>query len=85
MSFTYTVSHAIQARNADSFAIESLGIPSLVLMENAARAVSQKVEALHPGLVDILCGPGNNGADGLAIARILAGQNAREGQHDNHA
>ncbi len=75
MSFTYTVSHAIQARNADSFAIESLGIPSLVLMENAARAVSQKVEALHPGLVDILCGPGNNGADGLAIARILAGQN----------
>ncbi len=61
-------------REVDRAAIEELGIPSLVLMENAAIGV---VEALcqaygEADSVAIFCGPGNNGGDGLAIARHLA-------------
>lgn len=69
---TFRVCTALQARMADKAAIETLGIPSLVLMENAARAASEIIFDLHPESVQILCGPGNNGADGLAIGRILA-------------
>src|SRR5947209_2590693 len=48
-------------------------MPSLVLMENAARG---SVDAMKEWLDDasdivVLCGPGNNGGDGLAIARLL--------------
>src|SRR5947209_3535328 len=61
-------------REVDRAAIEELGIPSLVLMENAAIGV---VEALcqaygEADSVAIFCGPGNNGGDGLAVARHLA-------------
>jgi NAD(P)H-hydrate epimerase len=61
-------------REVDRTAIEELGIPSLVLMENAAIGV---VEALchaygEADSVAIFCGPGNNGGDGLAVARHLA-------------
>jgi ADP-dependent NAD(P)H-hydrate dehydratase / NAD(P)H-hydrate epimerase len=61
-------------REVDRAAIEELGIPSLVLMENAAIGV---VEALGKAFAEaesaaVFCGPGNNGGDGLAIARHLA-------------
>lgn len=61
-------------RAVDQAAIEEIGIPSLVLMENAAIGV---VDALAEGFpearsVTVLCGPGNNGGDGLAVARHLA-------------
>jgi NAD(P)H-hydrate epimerase len=61
-------------REVDRAAIEDLGIPSLVLMENAAIGV---VEAIGEAFADagsaaIFCGPGNNGGDGLAIARHLS-------------
>jgi hydroxyethylthiazole kinase-like uncharacterized protein yjeF len=61
-------------REVDRAAIEDLGIPSLVLMENAAIGV---VEALGQAFGDaesaaVFCGPGNNGGDGLAVARHLA-------------
>lgn len=61
-------------REVDRAAIEDLGIPSLVLMENAAIGV---VEALGKAFgeaesVAIFCGPGNNGGDGLAVARHLS-------------
>src|SRR3954447_18679550 len=61
-------------REVERAAIEELGIPSLVLMENAAIGV---VEALcqaygEADSVALFCGPGNNGGDGLAAARHLA-------------
>ncbi len=60
-------------READRHTIEDLGVPGIVLMENAATGV---VDALRDGFPDarrvlVLCGPGNNGGDGLAAARHL--------------
>lgn len=63
-----------QVREADSFAVNTLGIPSVVLMENAARSlyaaitesVDQEIENKNVGIV---CGKGNNGGDGFALAR----------------
>lgn len=60
---------------ADAHAIEVLGIPGVALMENASRHVAAAVaERVEPGApVLVLCGGGNNGGDGLAAARHLAG------------
>ncbi|MGC4032768.1 MAG: NAD(P)H-hydrate epimerase [Tepidisphaeraceae bacterium] len=62
-----------QSREVDRIAIEEFGIPGIVLMENAARsAVDAMVDLLTPGkLVGIVCGGGNNGGDGFAVARHL--------------
>lgn len=57
--------------------MDTLGMASAVLMERAALTVSRAVQAQHPGgdvRVVCLCGPGNNGADGLAVARQLVGR-----------
>jgi len=63
-----------EARAFDRWARLDLGIPSLVLMENAALAVADALAERWPAArrVTLLCGPGNNGADGLAVARQLA-------------
>ena len=65
-----------QIRDLDVLAIEHVGIPGIVLMENAGRACAELVYAalLNPARarVVILCGPGNNGGDGFVIARHLA-------------
>lgn len=60
-------------REVDRTAIEEVGLPSLVLMENAALGLVEAVAELFPDAVDVavLCGPGNNGGDGLALARHL--------------
>lgn len=63
---------AQQVRDADSYAINSLGIPSIVLMENASRSIydiilSHMEQPYHT--IGIVCGKGNNGGDGLAVAR----------------
>ena len=65
-----------QVRAVDRMAIESYGIPGIVLMENAARAVAASVEQLRVKVDTIrkcliFCGKGNNGGDGLAAARHL--------------
>ncbi len=53
--------------------IEELGMPAAVLMENAARGVVQSLRRRWPtARVSVVAGPGNNGADGLATARLLA-------------
>ncbi|HWN45175.1 MAG TPA: NAD(P)H-hydrate dehydratase [Thermoanaerobaculia bacterium] len=61
-------------REVDRSAIEELGIPSLVLMENAAIGVVDAIGEIYEEAESaaIFCGPGNNGGDGLAIARHLA-------------
>jgi NAD(P)H-hydrate epimerase len=61
-----------QARELDRWAIEDLGVPSIVLMENAGRGCAELL--LHLGIhgrVIVCCGKGNNGGDGLVIARHL--------------
>jgi NAD(P)H-hydrate epimerase len=62
-----------QSRELDRRAIEELGIPGLVLMENAGRGCVDVLEriGIH-GPVVILCGKGNNAGDGFVIARHLA-------------
>lgn len=58
-----------QMKIAESYMIDDLGLPSLVLMEKAAEKVAKLCEN-HP-TVCVLCGCGNNGGDGIAVARIL--------------
>jgi NAD(P)H-hydrate epimerase len=66
-------------RRADKRAIEELSIASLVLMENASRGACDLLASLLGTLeakrVAVLCGKGNNGGDGLALARhaLIAG------------
>ncbi len=60
-------------RRIDTAAVEELGIAGLILMENAAHGASEVLKCCHPeGKIIILSGPGNNGGDGLAMARLLA-------------
>ena len=70
------VLNTAQMREADRRTIEDIGIPSLVLMENAGRQVVSAIESRFENFehlrVSVLCGPGNNGGDGFVVARVLA-------------
>lgn len=59
-----------EARQIDRDAVDRLGMPSILLMENASRAVAEQARRMGDRYV-VLCGPGNNGGDGLAAARHL--------------
>lgn len=63
----------IQMKTIDKVSIEEYGIPSLVLMERAALAVATRIkENIHEkDKILVMCTSGNNGGDGLAVARIL--------------
>lgn len=72
---------AEQMREVDRLTAEKYGIPSILLMENAAHATARIVTEKLGGSVKgksflILCGKGNNGGDGAALARILWMQGA---------
>jgi len=76
--------HPISVRQAqafDKYAQEKLGIPSIVLMENAGRSVAEeanKVVGWLGGLVvSVVCGTGNNGGDGFVAARHLLNAGAK--------
>ena len=63
-----------QVREVDRLAIERYGIPGIVLMENAARGLAENAADMlddGPNRALIICGPGNNGGDGYALARHL--------------
>lgn len=66
---------AAQMREADRLTTERFGVPSLQLMENAGAGVAAFLAAQFPDLerrrIVILCGKGNNGGDGLVVARLL--------------
>lgn len=83
MNMKYLVT-AEEMRRYDTNTIERLGIPAMVLMERAALAAAEAVEAHCRGLAEnqdrtvlILAGVGNNGGDGLALARLLCDSRAK--------
>ena len=57
----------------ERYTIENIGIPSIVLMERAALSVRDEIMSVkgRDDKVLVVCGVGNNGADGLAVARLL--------------
>jgi len=65
-----------QMRSLDRAAIEDYGIPGVVLMENAGRAVAEAAAQMldDSGRVVVVCGRGNNGGDGFVAARHLSNQ-----------
>jgi len=67
---------ATEMRNSEKIAIEKFGIPSLLLMENAASgfvsALETETGSVSNKNIHIFCGKGNNGGDGFAIARLLS-------------
>ena len=70
------VATAEQMRQIDLSAQVDYQIPGVLLMERAAWAVLEEIQQLTGGLagkhIFIFCGKGNNGGDGLALARLLA-------------
>ena len=67
-----------QLREVDRLSSEKYGIPNLLLMENAGMRVTEVLEDRFKDLdeltIAILCGKGNNGGDGLVVARQLIQQ-----------
>ncbi len=68
---------ARQMRALDQQATARFGIPALLLMENAGRAVADEVMTWRPRRVLVICGGGNNGGDGFVAARQLTTRGVR--------
>jgi len=63
---------AAEMRAADAWAIDTQGVPSLDLMERAGEGLARvATEAARAGPVRVVVGKGNNGGDGLVVARLL--------------
>lgn len=71
--------NGVWMQKADSHTIQEIGVPSVVLMEHAAEQTVAVMEEEGMDLSDILivCGSGNNGGDGFAIARLLQEKNKK--------
>ena len=67
---------AKQMRAIDRWAIDEMGIPGIVLMENAGATIVRRLAEIIPDLsskkIIIFCGKGNNGGDGFVMARHLS-------------
>lgn len=63
----------------DAACVQKIGLPLIVLMENAAQAVFKNIETQNYNNYVIVCGSGNNGGDGFALARqlIIAGKEVK--------
>ena len=76
-----TVFTAKEMAGVDSYAINKMNIPGVILMENAGRGIADIARRLlqqpQGKLVYIFCGPGNNGGDGYVVARHLLNHGAR--------
>ena len=66
-----------QIHELDRYTIENEPIPSLDLMERAAKALTQAITEMYSVTtpVVVFAGPGNNGGDALAVARLMADKN----------
>ncbi len=66
---------AEEMRRYDRFTSEGLGVPDIVLMERAASGaifvLTEEIHDMHDPSILVICGYGNNGGDGLALARML--------------
>lgn len=66
-----------EMQKMDQYMINNVGVPSAVLMENAAKSIVDELSELYPlnqyhqRRITIVCGTGNNGGDGIAIGRWL--------------
>lgn len=67
------ISSSEAMHQADTYAVTQLHIPGILLMEEAARGLCERLKALCTRQDDILflCGPGGNGGDGFACARMM--------------
>ena len=69
------VLNTTQMRDAEKRTIDEIGVPAIVLMENAGRQVVAAMDAAVDRFADldvvVLCGRGNNGGDGCVVARVL--------------
>ena len=73
------ISTVAQMRTMDRAAIEQMQIPEIILMENAGLAATQVITQRYPLVGQrwlLLCGVGNNGGDGLVVARQLHSRGA---------
>ncbi len=74
---------AKQMQEVDQCAIKEFKIPGLILMENAGLKVIDVIKGIFPDLIGkrvvVLVGKGNNGGDGLVIARHLSNAGAKVG------
>ncbi|MBI5375109.1 MAG: NAD(P)H-hydrate dehydratase [Candidatus Schekmanbacteria bacterium] len=73
---TMPVATGSQMREIDRITIDERGIPGITLMENAGQGVAHAVRKylgpLHDKNIVVVCGKGNNGGDGMVVARLLS-------------
>lgn len=66
---------AREMRDMDQYTIKEIGVPGVVLMENAGtavfRVIERQLDKIEDPLVYVFCGKGNNGGDGFVVARHL--------------